>query len=198
MIAHSSRGRSWAGGALRIAGIAIALTLVVRTLALAHAVVFPKTSATGSFERYYIRVPNEKKIATTRVEIQFPSDVRVTAFEDVPGWTLEVARDTAQRIVGAVWTGTLAPERFAEFPFQAANPKTATEIHWPVFQTYADGERVEWTGAAGSKRPASTTVIAAAAAAGSPAGGSTQGIAIAALALSIVSLGLVLRRSRTA
>lgn len=177
---------------VRVAGIVVALTLAVRTLALAHAVVFPKASTTGSFERYTIRVPNEKKVATTRVEIQFPADVRVTSFEDVPGWDLQVTRDTAQRIIGAVWTGTLPPERFAEFPFQAANPKTATEIHWPIFQTYADGERVEWTGPTGSKRPASSTTIAAAAAATS-GGGAPQWMAMAALGLSVVSLGLSLR-----
>ena len=44
-------------------------------------------------------------------------DVRVSSFADVPGWTIEVTRDTAQRIIGAVWTGTLPPERFVELPF---------------------------------------------------------------------------------
>jgi hypothetical protein len=119
--------------------------------------------------------------------MQFPSDVRVSSFEDVPGWELQVTRDTAQRIVGAVWTGSLPPERFAEFPFVAANPKTATEIHWPVIQTYADGERAEWTGPAGSKRPASSTTIAAAASA------TSSWMAPVALALALVSLGLALR-----
>jgi uncharacterized protein YcnI len=176
---------------LRVAGIVVLLTLAVRTLALAHAVVFPKASTTGAFERYSIRVPNEKKVATTRVEIQFPLDVRVSSFEDVPGWQLEVTRDSAQRIIGAVWTGTLAPERFAEFPFVAANPKTATEVHWPIFQTYADGERVEWTGPVGSKRPASMTTIAAASTA--PSGGSPQWMSGTALALAVVALGLSLR-----
>ncbi len=173
---------------LRVAGVVIALVLAVQTLALAHAVVFPKASTTGAYERYSVRVPNEKKVATTRVEIQFPADVRVSSFEDVPGWQLEVVRDSAQRIVGAVWTGTLAPERFAEFPFVAANPKTATEIRWPIFQTYADGEKVEWTGPVGSKRPASTTTIAAAASGGAP-----QWMSVTALALAVVALGLSLR-----
>ena len=176
---------------LRVAGIVVVLTLAVRTLAIAHAVVFPKASTTGAYERYSIRVPNEKKVTTTRVEIQFPADVRVSSFEDVPGWQLEVTRDSAQRIIGAVWTGTLSPERFAEFPFVAANPKTATEIHWPIFQTYADGERVEWTGPVGSKRPASTTTIAAAST--SSTGGSPQWMSGTALALAVVALGLSLR-----
>jgi hypothetical protein len=130
------------------------------------------------------------------VEIQFPADVRVSSFADVPGWTLEVVRDSAQRIIGAIWTGMLLPERFAELPFVAANPKTAGDLRWPVFQTYADGERVEWTGPAGSKRPASSTTIGAAAS--SAFGGSTQMIAIAALVVAIISLGLALRQPRAA
>ena len=161
-------------------------------IGLAHAVVYPKASTTGAYERYVIRVPNERKVATTRVEMTFPSDVKVSSFADVPGWTIEVTRDTAQRIVGAVWTGNLPPERFIELPFVAANPKTAETITWPVIQTYADGERVEWTGPAGSKRPASSTTIGAAATAQGSTGG-MSGISIAALALAIVSLGLALR-----
>lgn len=190
---------SWRTRAVRIAGIAIALTLVVQALGFAHAVVFPKASTTGAYERYTIRVPNERKVPTTRVAITFPADVKVNSFADVPGWELQILRDTAQRITGAVWTGNLPPERFAEFPFVAANPKTAVEISWPIIQTYSDGELAEWTGPAGSKRPASTTTIAAAAAptTGS-SGGSTQGIAIAALALAVVSLGLALRKPAAA
>jgi uncharacterized protein YcnI len=170
---------------------AIALVLIVPALALAHAVVYPRASTPGAYERYVLRVPNEKNVATTRVEIHFPGDVKVSSFTDVPGWQLEVVRDSAQRIVAAVWTGTLAPERFVEFPFIAVNPKTTTKIAWPAFQTYADGQRVEWTGAEGTKTPASVTSIAAAASGGSS---SSLGIAVAALVLSVLSLGLAIRK----
>jgi uncharacterized protein YcnI len=188
MTTRAAHYRNRAGIPICVAGIVVLLTLVVKATALAHAVVYPKTSAAGAYERYVLRVPNERKVATTRVEMQFPSDVRVSSFEDVPGWAIQVLRDTAQRIVGASWTGTLPPERFVELPFVGANPKTATEIKWPVIQTYADGERVEWAGPAGSKRPASSTTIAATAA-------MTLGswMAPVALALSLVSLGLALR-----
>lgn len=190
MTSRSPGRRALTAGAIA-ASIAASLTLVVTTLALAHAVVYPKSSATGAFERYVVRVPNERKVATTRVEMTFPAGIRVSSFEEVPGWTIEVARDTAQRIVGVAWTGTLPPERFVELPFVAANPKTAAEIHWPVIQTYADGERVEWTGPAGAKRPASITTIAA-----GPASGPAAWMAPLALALAVVSLGLALRPRR--
>jgi uncharacterized protein YcnI len=176
--------------------IAAALVLVLPALAFAHAVVFPKESTLGAYERYSLRVPNERNVPTTRVEIRFPSEVKVTSFSDVPGWDLAVERDSAQRIVGAVWTGTLAPERFVEFPFVAVNPKESTAIHWPVYQTYANGERVEWTGPSDAKTPASTTTIAA------PSSGlSGHALGILALALAVISLGLAARPhtpSRTA
>ena len=173
----------------------LALVLSSPVLAFAHAVVYPRTSAPGAFERYVLRVPNEKTTATTRVEIRFPADLRVTSFEDVPGWQLEVLTDSAKRVVGAVWTGTLAPQRFVEFPFMAANPKSDGRLVWPAYQTYADGERVEWTGEEGSKRPASVTTIANAGAGGS---GTLRWVAWAGLLLSVVALGLVMRRSSPA
>lgn len=175
---------------LRAVAVTAALALVAPTLVFAHAVVFPRSSTPGAYERYVLRVPNEKQVATTRVELRVPADLRVTAFEDVPGWQLEVLTDSAKRIVGAVWTGSLAPQRFVEFPFVGANPKSNTRLVWPAYQTYADGERVEWTGAEGSKSPASVTTIETA----RSTSGSTQWVSWAALAVALVSLALALRR----
>ena len=189
--AHRARRR-------RIALAAVATTLglavSVPTLSWAHAVVFPRQSATGAYEKYVLRVPNEKAVATTRVELHFPPGVRVTSFADVAGWQLEVQTDSAKAITAAIWTGTLPPQRFIEFPFVAVNPKTDTTLTWPAYQTYADGERVEWIGPEGSKRPASVTTIGAADGAGDGAGGYARWVPWAAFALSLVSLGLAIRK----
>jgi uncharacterized protein YcnI len=186
---RAARRSAWLFIAAILAGSAFPALL------FGHAVVYPKKSTPGAYERYVLRVPSEKEAATTRVEIRFPSGLRVTSFEDVPGWRLEVLTDSAKHIIGAVWTGTLAPQRFAEFPFMAANPKTNAELLWPVYQTYADGQRVEWTGAKGSKTPASATSIAAidstVATPGIPSRNSW--IAWAALVLAVISLGIALR-----
>jgi uncharacterized protein YcnI len=157
--------------------------------------VFPKTSNTGAYEKYVLRVPNEKAVATTKVEIHFPAGLRVTSFADVPGWKLEVTTDSAKAIVGATWTGTLEPQRFIEFPFVAANPKTDTKLEWPAFQTYADGERVEWTGPEGSKRPASVTTVGAAA--GGSGGATGKWLPWVAVVISVVSLGIAMRKPET-
>ena len=194
MTAASSR---LASRPLRIGIVTATLLLGVYAIAMAHAVVYPKASTTGAHERYVVRVPNERAVATTRVAIQFPPEVKVGSFIDVPGWTLEVVRDSAKRITGAAWTGSLPPERFVEFPFVATNPKDPTDLRWPVVQTYADGERAEWTGPTDSKRPASvtniTTVTAPPSASGSTAGANPM-ISYAALALAVISLGLSLRQ----
>jgi uncharacterized protein YcnI len=181
--------------------LALALLVGSSAVALGHAVVFPKASVAGGRERYTIRVPNERTVPTVRVEIQFPPSVRVTSFYDTPGWRLEIVRDSAKRIAGAVWTGSLPVEHTVEFSFSAVNPKDAMEIHWPVLQKYADGEEANWTGPAGSDRPASVTVISvpdSANASGTALPGSdgtpSPWISYAALGLSVVSLGLALRK----
>jgi len=168
------------------------LAIMVPVIASAHAVVFPKKSEPGAYEKYVLRVPNEKGVPTTRVEIRFPAGVRIVSFSDVAGWTLQEVRDSANAIVGAVWTGSLSPERFVEFPFVAVNPKESTTVAWPAFQTYADGERVDWVGPAESEKPASSTIITAS----SESSGSRLGVylSIVAVLLSLMSLGLALRR----
>jgi uncharacterized protein YcnI len=182
----------------RVAAATIALVLAIPAIVLGHAVVFPKASAPGAYERYVLRVPNERNVPTTKVEMRFPPEVRVTSFSDVPGWQLDVVRDSASRIVGATWTGSLPPERFMEFPFVAVNPKTGAEIHWPAYQTYANGEKVEWTGAEGSKSPASVTTLSASPAPSNSSGRATFVMASVALVMSLVSLGLSIRKQSLA
>ena len=122
--------------------------------AQAHITVWPKQSDLGAREKYVIRAPNEKKAPTVRVEGVFPREVRVTAVEQVPGWTIDVRRDGGGAIVGATWTGNLPPDQFVEFGLLAANPKTGSVLTWTFTQVYADGARVEWAGPPGAATPA--------------------------------------------
>jgi len=77
----------------------------------------------------------------------------------VPGWQLQTTTDSTGRATFAVWTGSLPPARFVEFPFVAVNPKSPARIAWPVTQLYADGQRVQWSGPRGSETPASITEV---------------------------------------
>jgi uncharacterized protein YcnI len=185
---RSNPARRLAFGLLFAAGA----TLLAASVADAHAVVYPKTSKVGGYEKYVLRIPNEKTTPTLRVEIRFPAGVRVASFGDVPGWQIEVLTDSAKHVTGAVWTGNLPPQRFVEFPFVAANPKEEMKVSWPTFQTYADGERVEWTGAEGTKTPASSTSIGSGDAAGG--NGLTRWLPWLALLVAVLSLALALRK----
>ena len=85
--------------------ILVATLITVPSVALAHAVVFPKTSSPGAYEKYVLRVPNERDVPTTRVELHFPPGLRVVSFGDVAGWNLQVLTDTAERIIGGLASG---------------------------------------------------------------------------------------------
>jgi len=130
----------------------------------AHAVVAPAVSTTRAYETYTLRVPNERDVATVRVEIDFPPEVFVVSFSEVPGWELDVERDETERAVGASWTGELAPNRFVELSFVGVNPAEPTTLVWKVDQTYlgpGGEEVVSWAGPADSQFPASRTEVRA-------------------------------------
>ena len=168
--------------------------LIVPSIALAHAVVFPKTSTPGAYEKYVLRVPNERDVPTLRVELHFPSGLRVVSFGDVPGWKLQVLTDSAQRITGAVWTGVLPKERFVEFPFVAVNPKDSTSLTWPTYQTYAGGEIVQWISPdTASKTPVSSTLITDTTLRPIKVSRASLYISIVALAFALTALGVALR-----
>ena len=181
--------------------VLLALSMAMApSMALAHAGVHPAVAAPGAYERYVLRVPNERDVPTTRIEIRFPSALRVVSFADVPGWRLEILMDSAQRFVGAVWTGELPPERFVEFPFVAVNPREGMNLVWPTIQTYAGGERIEWAGPVDSDQPAPVTRVGSSGgdSAGGPGGaGWVAWVALGALALSLASVVMSSRRAVT-
>jgi uncharacterized protein YcnI len=174
-------------------GIVIGVAATVGSL-FAHAVVFPAISRPGAYEKYVLRVPNERPVPTVRVEITFPAEVKVVSFAEVPGWMLEVRRDSAGAVTGAVWTGEIGVERFVEFPFVAVNPAEEARLTWRAVQVYSNGERVSWSGAEGSETPASFTMVQE-----PESVGSKLPIVLSAIALLLAlgSLGFALRRQGT-
>ncbi|MGZ4135472.1 MAG: YcnI family copper-binding membrane protein [Tumebacillaceae bacterium] len=146
--------------ALVVAG---ALVSMVGT-ASAHVTVWPKTTTTGAYEKYTVRVPVEKQVNTTKVKVVFPAGVKVNTVEPMTGWNYAFEKDSSGNTTSLTWTATaggIKPNEFMEFSFVGANPKTPGTISWKAYQTYADGNVVEWTGAPGSDTPASVTTITA-------------------------------------
>src|SRR5690349_23759540 len=89
--------------------------LLLCGVVLAHIRIYPNESTLGAREKYTMRVPNEKKVATIRVEGEFPPELTVYDFEFKPGWKIDFKKDEKGKIVGAVWNGTVAPYEFVEF-----------------------------------------------------------------------------------
>lgn len=178
---------------LPVAGAALLLLVALPAAAGGHAVVHPVAAPPGAYQKYVLRVPNERDVATTRVTLVFPEEVRVVSFAEVPGWALTVDRDRAGRVVRAVWEGELPVGRFVEFPFVAVNPAEEARVRWNATQTYAGGDVVEWDGPEGSDMPASFTAVRE-----PDRGGSDPAVlwlGAGALLLSLLALGSSLRPS---
>ncbi len=143
---------------------ALALTLATTlfaALTFAHAVVQPPESTTGQTQQYTLRVPNEKQVLTTTIQLAFPAELNVLAVNENAAWKLSLTRDASGKIVSATWTGALAPSADVQFTFSATNPANPATVEWKVIQTFQDGSRSEWTGPEGSRTPASRTRIIA-------------------------------------
>jgi uncharacterized protein YcnI len=127
----------------------------------AHIRIYPTESAYGAREKYTMRVPNEKQVATIRVEGEFPSEVNVYDFEFKPAWKIDFKKDDKGKITGATWTGKIAPYEFVEFGMLGLNPKEgqAKELVWKFVQFYEDGSKEEFTGPVGSRLPSPVVAL---------------------------------------
>jgi len=137
----------------RHAGAFLSGVLLLCGVALAHIRIYPTESVQGAREKYTMRVPNEKQVPTVRIEGEFPKDLQIYDFEFKPGWKVDIHKDTEGHIIGATWTGTIAPYEFVEFGMLGINPKQGDTLVWKFVQVYADGKKEEFTGPVGTFYP---------------------------------------------
>jgi uncharacterized protein YcnI len=140
------------------------LWLAVTVLLSAHAAfghirIAPTESTFGAREKYTMRVPNEKQVECVRIEGEFPSGVSIYDFEFKPGWKIDFKKDDKGKIIGAVWTGKMAPYEFVEFGMLGLNAKEGSDLVWKFVQYYDDGTKEEFTGPAGSRLPSPVTTL---------------------------------------
>jgi uncharacterized protein YcnI len=156
-------------------GVLVAMVvLLTAAVASAHVTVWPKVSAANGFERYTIRVPNEKDNPTVKVRVELPAGTTFSGVLPVPGWSYATEKDASGKVIAVVWSaGQIKPGEFMEFGVSVRNPKDAGTVFWKAYQTYGDGTVVEWTGAAGADTPAPTVTLSAAAATGEAGHGDT-------------------------
>ena len=132
------------------------------SIASAHVTVIPKTSATGAWETYTLKVPVEKDVATTKVTVKVPDGVEIMSYQPVPGWVYSAEKEANGKIKTFTFETTgegIQAGQFQQFVFVAKNPDKATKAAWDAFQYYKDGSIVEWTGDEGSDSPHSITDI---------------------------------------
>jgi uncharacterized protein YcnI len=145
--------------------LVLLLTIGFAGLASAHVTVQPKEAPAGSYQVFTVRVPSEKDAATTQVKVAIPDGVNISRFEPKPEWTYEVEKGAEDKIVSVTWKATgsgLGATEFGEFRMQGKIADDAKELSWKAYQTYSDGEVVEWTGAPDADKPASVTTVTAA------------------------------------
>lgn len=131
--------------------------------ASAHVTVQPKETSQGNYEVFTVKVPSEsEEVPTSRVEVKIPEDVNITRLEPKPGWTYEVQKDASGKITSVIWTTEgegLLPIEFGMFNMSGKVGDKATEIVWKAYQTYKDGNVVEWVGSEDAEKPASVTEV---------------------------------------
>lgn len=137
------------------------------SVASAHVTVIPKTSTTGAWETYTVKVPVEKEIPTIKLTLKAPDGVGIMSYQPVPGWNYTSTKDSSGKVTSITFEATgegILPGQFQQFTFVGVNPNKATKTAWDAYQYYKDGSVVEWTGEEGSKTPHSITDIVSAAA----------------------------------
>jgi len=184
---------------------AVLAFLLAASGASAHVTVYPQTAASGTFEKFTVRVPTEKDIPTVGVKVLIPEGVNISRFKPVPGWSYTLERDSTGKIVSVEWTADnegWASTEFGEFEMTGRIADDAVELVWKAYQTYSDGSVVEWTGAPGSDTPASVTAVVKGSGGGDPhgaapssgaatadgSGGSSLSMELTALIISILAM----------
>ncbi|MCW2605654.1 MAG: hypothetical protein JWO60_347 [Frankiales bacterium] len=164
-------------------------TLVLLALAgpaSAHVTVQGPGATQGGFTKFTFRVPTEKDVPTTKIEIAFPADHPIASLrvKPHPGWTAGLTKgkpaqpleafgspvtEVVQRITWTAAPGNkgIAPDEFDEFEVSAGPLPETDTLTFKALQTYADGEVVRWieepaAGGEEPEHPAPTLKLAAA------------------------------------
>lgn len=147
---------------VRSSVVAGALLLSLQGLASAHAVVYPQKVVANTYEKFSLRVPNEKEIPTIKVKVEIPAGFAVSRVQSLPGWTYTFTKDTKGVVTAIEWSGgEIAATEFQEFVMSGKAPAEAGKTAWKAYQTYKDGSVVEWTGPSDAKSPASIVEVVA-------------------------------------
>ena len=166
---------------------AAALVLVpLAGVASAHVTVQGPGATQGGYTKLAFRVPTEKDVATTKLEVVMPEETPIASVRvrPKPGWTyalttgapatpLENHGTPVDEVVTRItWTAAagnpgIGATEFDEFEVSAGPLPETEQLVFKALQTYADGEVVRWIeepveGGEEPEKPAPVLALAAA------------------------------------
>lgn len=158
--------------------------------ASAHVTVQAPGAAQGGFTKLTFRVPTEKDVPTTKLQIVFPADAPLGFVSVKPhlGWSYKVVKaklktpiktdggQVTEAVSTITWTATaggIKPGEFDEFEVSAGPLPKVDQMVFKALQTYSDGDVVRWieprvAGGDQPEHPAPVLKLAAAAPAATP------------------------------
>jgi uncharacterized protein YcnI len=150
----------------RFAILTAVTAIALGSAASAHVKVYPDADLTRTpactYTKFIVRVPTEKPIPTTGLQVLVPAGLTVIGVQPKAGGWHAAFEESKGRIVAITWTGgQIAPREFDEFAILAAGPPRPVTVSWNALQTYSDGSVVRWTGPPGSETPHAQTVFTA-------------------------------------
>jgi uncharacterized protein YcnI len=143
-----------------LAGSAV-IALALGGTAAAHVTVQAPGATQGGFTKMTFRMPTERDVPSTKLEVAFPADqpIASVSVKPQPGWSYVVTKgappapfeafgETVTEVVQRItWTATgpgVKPGEFAEFEVSAGPLPTVASLTFRALQTYAGGEVVRW------------------------------------------------------
>lgn len=141
--------------------LGLVVAAVMASSAQAHVTVRPAEAAPAETITYSVRVPSEGQVTTTSVELEVPAGLTVISVEGAAE-SYEFKKKGAA-ITAIVWKTAIPAGERAELKFSAQNPAKGAELVWKAHQHFQDGTLADWVEPKGGKRPASITVLKAAA-----------------------------------
>ena len=176
---------------------------VIVNVASAHVTVDPSQVPENSWQKFTIKVPTEKDIPTTKVQVVVPDKAEIMSLEPAAGWSYTTEKDSGGKITSVTWSNDgkgLLPGEFMEFNIMAKVDDNAKELRWKAYQTYQDGSVVKWIGPEDSDHPASVTKVTATEEQNSEAKNENASwpliLSIVAAVLSVVALVISLVKKR--
>lgn len=170
------------------------IALLLSPTVEAQVAIHPTTVKPAAWQRFALRVVNQRDTAAVAVRLTVPEVITVLGVERAPGWGFRLipASDTTPQII--VWSdGELGQGEFREFAFlgRLAGDARRMSLVFPVRVTRADGSAVEWSPTGQGPAPVvaivGTTEITS---------WGAMGLASAALGLAVIALALAVAAQR--